>query len=142
MIPGHDEQFAFKRAASRIYEMIGVNHARGHRWTPTPAAERRWELSGSPTAPAKLARSTNNISFATQTSMLGNAGPNRNGPGTEGADFAYEAANCDVTRLPSSRRPAAPKLKDDHFWGVRDDWNEGESRHTQQRNRGSSHDGE
>ncbi|TFK26508.1 hypothetical protein FA15DRAFT_654338 [Coprinopsis marcescibilis] len=43
---GQDEQFAFKRALSRIQEMSSVEYnSESYQWAPLPADQRRWEIS-------------------------------------------------------------------------------------------------
>ncbi|KAH6674111.1 AFG1-like ATPase-domain-containing protein [Halenospora varia] len=49
---GEDERFAYKRAASRLWEMCGARwHARSdpNWWRPLPLEVRRWERSSTPT---------------------------------------------------------------------------------------------
>jgi predicted ATPase len=52
---GEDERFAYKRAASRLWEMCGEAwHARtGEWWQPLPASARHWE-AGAPSTPRRL----------------------------------------------------------------------------------------
>ncbi|EIN11605.1 hypothetical protein PUNSTDRAFT_42810 [Punctularia strigosozonata HHB-11173 SS5] len=137
---GHDEQFAFKRALSRIYEMTSAAYAREDRWTPLPAPERKWEIR-TPT------RTNNAGSLATapgEPTSPGTGTPSTHGNGgrldmPQGAKEIYELV------MPSNRRPAAPKLKDEHVWGVREDWNEPRplfSPNRGQRNTGKNEDGQ
>jgi peroxisome-assembly ATPase len=102
LLIGHDEHFAYKRALSRLLEMTSDAYIRENNWTPLPSKERQWESAlSSPT-----------ITYSSATRDV-SAFP-------ENDDFAAEASYNDPVSL--SRRPAAPKIRPDHIWGVRDDW--------------------
>ncbi|KAK7053155.1 hypothetical protein VNI00_003774 [Paramarasmius palmivorus] len=102
---GKDEQFAFKRALSRLIEMSSVSYNRDETWTPLPLGLRKWE-NLQRTEPAQ----TFYRSKPPQTTKVDD-------------DFASEAA-YEARDLPKDLRPP-PKLRDHHVWGVRDDWGEG-----------------
>ncbi|KAJ7646946.1 AFG1-like ATPase-domain-containing protein [Roridomyces roridus] len=87
---GQEEQFAFKRALSRLIEMTSPAYIQGARWTPLSDGERAWEKN------------------VTQT---------RESVGHD--EFASEETYLSETGI---RRPAAPRIKADHVWGVREDW--------------------
>ncbi|CDO76964.1 hypothetical protein BN946_scf184281.g11 [Trametes cinnabarina] len=108
---GKDEQFAFKRALSRLLEMTSESYARDEQWNPLPAASRKWETSSSfqtfphpssPASPMSPLRAQEHIS-------------------NPSADFAEEASTHASHPDPSDR-PPAPRLSPDHVWGVREDW--------------------
>ena len=40
---GQDEQFAFKRALSRLIEMTSSSYIEDETWSPLPASSRKWE---------------------------------------------------------------------------------------------------
>ncbi|KAI0675380.1 AFG1-like ATPase-domain-containing protein [Trametes maxima] len=106
---GKDEQFAFKRALSRLLEMTSEGYARDEQWTPLPLSSRKWE-SPSPSPPA-----VSSLLRPTQYTTVRRADPTTPRPSS---DFAEEAS------APSSyaERPPAPRLSADHVWGVREDW--------------------
>ena len=106
---GKDEQFAFKRALSRLLEMTSEYYAREEHWTPLPASARKWETS-SLSSSRPPARATPHM-----TSMQ---------PTTHDlSDFAEEASLHDThAHIHFEDRPAAPRLSADHVWGVREDW--------------------
>ncbi|KAI0829842.1 AFG1-like ATPase-domain-containing protein [Trametes gibbosa] len=122
---GKDEQFAFKRALSRLLEMTSASYAQEERWAPLPPSARKWETSGP--------SSTSSASFSAPSSAS-LFSRRRSGEDTRGtaarpsSDFAEEA--CTHGTLPSPNpaahnpgdRPSAPLLSADHIWGVREDW--------------------
>ncbi|TFK53712.1 hypothetical protein OE88DRAFT_1655972 [Heliocybe sulcata] len=100
---GQDEQFAYKRALSRLVEMTSPSYAREEKWTPLPLGVRKWE-SRSAVAPSR--------------EDYRPSSPHVSPKGQD--DFASEAG---YTR-PTRERPEAPRLKEEHVWGVREDWGE------------------
>ncbi|KAJ7077260.1 AFG1-like ATPase-domain-containing protein [Mycena belliarum] len=102
---GQEEQFAFKRALSRLIEMTSPAYIRTAQWAPLSEETRTWERG--PIAHAEASHSR----------------PRAADPrAAESDDFASEAA---YVGLGAGVRPAAPRLKADHVWGVRDDWGKG-----------------
>ncbi|KAG5638052.1 hypothetical protein H0H81_002086 [Sphagnurus paluster] len=106
---GQDEQFAFKRALSRLVEMTSASYGKNDldTWTPLHPSARKWETkaTGNPQA----------IAFPPRVMGQDDI------PGE--SDFAEEAAYpSDVMNL---KRPSAPRLSADHVWGVREDWGPG-----------------
>ncbi|KAI0775799.1 AFG1-like ATPase-domain-containing protein [Trametes elegans] len=105
---GKDEQFAFKRALSRLLEMTSESYARDEQWAPLPPSARKWEtssaLSPSPSPP-------HHPSDDQPTAP-------RSRPSE---DFAEEASAESSPAHPADR-PPAPRLSADHIWGVREDW--------------------
>jgi protein AFG1 len=99
---GHDERFAYKRALSRLKDMTSTTYARDTEWSPLPAEMRKWESS----EPGP------NL-------VLSGARPPPLDTLEAGPDYATEAA-YEGGRAPP--RPEAPKLKEHHVWGVREDW--------------------
>ncbi|KAH7920715.1 hypothetical protein BV22DRAFT_1114755 [Leucogyrophana mollusca] len=104
---GQEEQFAFKRALSRLIEMTSAAYGREEHWNPLPAASRKWEevkagdtLRSSPHFDRRRQSSESVIE--------------------ESADQPNEAQSIRI----SSQRPEAPLLHSDHVWGIRDDWGE------------------
>ncbi|KAH9935750.1 AFG1-like ATPase-domain-containing protein [Fomitopsis serialis] len=101
---GKDEQFAFKRALSRLLEMTSESYAQEEHWTPLPLSSRKWERS-------EAGRSHNTTHWERPRSTA------------PSSDFAIEAANEGTSGLQDGR-PEAPRLHEAHIWGVRDDWGE------------------
>ncbi|KAJ7680692.1 AFG1-like ATPase-domain-containing protein [Mycena polygramma] len=104
---GQEEQFAFKRALSRLIEMTSSAYVRNVKWAPLADRERTWERS-IPYTGELHARANN---------MIINIDP----PPAELDDFADEAAYLQP-QGGLGVKPTAPRLKPDHVWGVRDDW--------------------
>jgi len=107
---GQEEQFAFKRALSRLIEMTSPTYSRTAQWAPLPEGDRNWERS-----PARAGTSQ----LHTRVRDVDPSPP-------EPDDFASEAAYLPPSNLEMAQvRPPAPRLKPDHMWGVRDDWGKG-----------------
>lgn len=109
MFSGKDEQFAFKRALSRLLEMTSESYRREERWTPLPDTARKWERSSAVDA---LTTSANAVP-RNETTFGGIS-----------SDFAEEAAYENRGSVYVSQRPEAPRLREEHIWGVREDWGE------------------
>lgn len=109
---GKDEQFAFKRALSRLVEMTSGAYGREEVWRPLPDALRKWEVMS--TTPAA------------GVSRPSSAGPavQRGYEDEDDGDFASEAAYDGGGRVDLALRPEAPRLREEHVWGVREDWGE------------------
>ncbi|KAI9067251.1 hypothetical protein FKP32DRAFT_1588610 [Trametes sanguinea] len=113
---GKDEQFAFKRALSRLVEMTSESYARDEHWNPLPASARKWE---SPTSPHAPPRPHSPPSSAPPPPNVQHEHPHRSSAST--SDFADEAS-AHPSHPSSFDRPPAPRLSPDHVWGVREDW--------------------
>lgn len=87
--------------------MTSVSYGLDEQWKPLSTDSRRWEGHG-----------------LGQTSSWTN--PHRR-PDSQDVqlceDFAAEASYSNID--PRKGRPDAPRLKNDHVWGVRDDWGKG-----------------
>ncbi|KAI0335151.1 hypothetical protein GY45DRAFT_1421319 [Cubamyces sp. BRFM 1775] len=105
---GKDEQFAFKRALSRLLEMTSESYARDEQWAPLPLSSRKWETSSIPLVSSTLTRPA-----STQSAEQSH---------TAQADFAEEASAYTSSHTRATDRPPAPRLSADHIWGVREDW--------------------
>ncbi|KAJ3500907.1 hypothetical protein NLJ89_g9580 [Agrocybe chaxingu] len=119
---GEEEQFAFKRALSRLVEMTSAAYNRTDNWTPLPSSARQWETRKGFTASAvsdvyDLSRSK--ISTNNQE-PLKDSSPAALRPGALAEDFAEEVSYGAVNT--PFRRPHAPSISSDHVWGVREDW--------------------
>ncbi|KAI0084879.1 AFG1-like ATPase-domain-containing protein [Irpex rosettiformis] len=106
---GKDEQFAFKRALSRLIEMTSESYGREEQWTPLPDAARKWERSS--VIDGVPRRTTTGTSYSAAQSIH-----------TPPDDFTAEAAYTNLERADTSQRPVAPQLHEEHMWGVREDW--------------------
>jgi protein AFG1 len=80
--------------------MTSAAYARDEVWRPLSAAAREWEAASA--APAPATRAPPPDAFA------------------PAGDYAGEAAYEDAARAPP--RPDAPRLREHHVWGVREDW--------------------
>ncbi|KAH9892647.1 AFG1-like ATPase-domain-containing protein, partial [Cubamyces lactineus] len=105
---GKDEQFAFKRALSRLLEMTSEIYARDEQWAPLPPSSRKWESSSTSYKSPVVLKST----LTQSTCQLRNTN----------ADFAEEASAYPSSHAHPTDRPPAPRLSADHIWGVREDW--------------------
>ncbi|KAH8108023.1 AFG1-like ATPase-domain-containing protein [Cristinia sonorae] len=93
LFSGKEEQFAFKRALSRLKEMTSEVYWREEQWSPLPLSSRKWEsLSGNDT-------------------LLSIQGDGESLPSV--AVVANEPS--------AALRPEAPRVRDSHFWGMRND---------------------
>ncbi|KAI0798473.1 AFG1-like ATPase-domain-containing protein [Irpex lacteus] len=90
---GKDEQFAFKRALSRLLEMTSESYSKEEQWNPLPDASRKWERS----------------------SVVGQPGP-------QPTPVAPHGGYVNSDRVDLTQRPEAPQLREEHIWGVREDW--------------------
>ncbi|EMD37678.1 hypothetical protein CERSUDRAFT_136414 [Gelatoporia subvermispora B] len=94
---GKDEQFAFKRALSRLLEMTSDSYAQEETWVPLPPNERKWEI------PAD-----------------GGDG-SMHQPVDAPDNLSDERAKHWVNEH-DQVRPDAPQIRDTHVWGMSDDW--------------------
>ncbi|KAF7789310.1 hypothetical protein EIP86_000254 [Pleurotus ostreatoroseus] len=122
---GKDEQFAFQRALSRLREMTSAAYRHTERWAPLPDAVRRWERTQ---AEAQVSRAATESAGAEAGVVEAGSGRVMRKPEPE-PDLAQEAAYASDPEeshgpASSSLRPAAPRLRSEHMWGVREDWNE------------------
>ena len=96
---GEEERFAYRRAVSRLIEMTSERYAATAQWSPIPAEHRKWEGYG--------------------------YSRHRHRPVGEVASVDLQhpyhgsSSGSVVKERPG---PAAPRLRDEHIWGVRDDW--------------------
>ncbi|KAF7357706.1 Lactation elevated protein 1 [Mycena venus] len=105
---GQEEQFAFKRALSRLIEMTSPAYTRNVQWAPLADTERTWE--GSNPCHREVDARPRNIDPRL----------------AEQDDFAVEAAYLPPNGATKPElRPVPPRLKAEHAWGVRDDWGKG-----------------
>ncbi|KAI0071648.1 hypothetical protein K474DRAFT_1712288 [Panus rudis PR-1116 ss-1] len=105
---GKDEQFAFKRALSRLHEMSSDSYGREERWNPLPREGRKWESSSASeyTTLAPRVRASGQHDKPTTNEVSAD-------------DYASEAAYEAQARLPRvDQRPEAPRLREHHVWGM------------------------
>ena len=108
---GKDEQFAYKRALSRLLEMTSESYAREEGWAPLPRDSRKWEIPASSTHSRAVPSAPQAAPASSRTDM--------SSPHDAATDFAEEASQHCAT---PADRPPAPRLSADHVWGVREDW--------------------
>lgn len=109
IVLGEEERFAYRRALSRLIEMTSMEYVKIENWNPLAPKIRKWE-SDLP------------VCISTPTSVTGQVRQRQEGLHED--DFASEAAfesDARAHRI-AKARPSAPRLKEDHIWGVREDW--------------------
>jgi protein AFG1 len=84
-----------------------LTYARESTWTPLPSSARKWEVA------AAVMRSGSPTPTRPEPTRLVMMHENND-------DFAEEAAYSGP--VPRVERPEAPRLSEDHVWGVREDW--------------------
>ncbi|KAI0032103.1 AFG1-like ATPase-domain-containing protein [Vararia minispora EC-137] len=100
---GKDEQFAYKRALSRLLEMTSARYAAEEHWTPLPPDARKWEQAAPSILPHAPSRS-HREKAEEQRGLPVEAG-------FSGAD------------APGVGRPEAPRIRAHHVWGLANDSN-------------------
>ncbi|KAF9816748.1 hypothetical protein IEO21_03910 [Rhodonia placenta] len=108
---GKDEQFAFKRALSRLLEMTSDSYAEQEQWAPLPPSSRKWEAP-SPQSQADQRPDQRPLQWA----------PSLRPADLETADSVHGATRESSASADSEGRPEAPRLSPAHVWGVREDW--------------------
>lgn len=108
-LSGKDEQFAFKRALSRLHEMTSESYEREESWAPLPPTSRKWENSWKATPIRPLPASTKEESpvQAINDEVFGFEAPFESQP--------------PQPKLNTDERPEAPLLREYHIWGMRQD---------------------
>lgn len=111
--------------------MTSSDYAEKETWNPLAPKIRKWESD----VPATISTST---SVTSQ--------PRQRYEKIQEGDFAPEVAFESDARVHNLKeRPSAPRLKEDHIWGVRDDWGPkagawGRGTKVHQKDRGSEDD--
>jgi peroxisome-assembly ATPase len=116
---GQDEQFAYKRALSRIYEITSKEFVRCAKHTPIPPQDRVWEHSNAkpthysraPSSGFTPPASPEPIISADDADISSTARKYPRGTKVDPSD-----PEIDVSELPK------PKIGTPHFWGVVDSW--------------------
>ncbi|KAH9858488.1 AFG1-like ATPase-domain-containing protein [Lenzites betulinus] len=127
---GKDEQFAFKRALSRLLEMTSASYARDEQWAPLPPSARKWETSAASPTPSAPSRASASPSASVSRPSHRRSGEYQRVAARPSSDFAEEACvhetlSAQKAAVPNpADRPPAPRLSADHVWGVREDWGE------------------
>ncbi|PPQ68045.1 hypothetical protein CVT25_014506 [Psilocybe cyanescens] len=97
-------------------EMTSAAYNRTNQWTPLPLSDRKWEtelpLRGTSAKSESNSKPTQSRPEAPSRSAI-----------CDTDDFATEAS-CDTVN-PSFKRPQAPRINENHVWGVREDWGPG-----------------
>ncbi|WRT69692.1 uncharacterized protein IL334_006682 [Kwoniella shivajii] len=111
---GEDEKFAYKRAVSRLVEMTTSSTYAAEDWLPLDNEARTWEASTNPTTSFKFSRPRSGASLSP---FLGKVSD----------DLAVEAGYSRPGRMTpdeAQERKSAPVIKEQHMWGVADEWGE------------------
>lgn len=108
---GKDEQFAFKRALSRLLEMTSDSYTEQEQWAPLPPSSRKWEAP-SPQSQADQRPDQRPLQWA----------PSLRPADLDTADSVHGATRESSASADSEGRPEAPRLSPAHVWGVREDW--------------------
>lgn len=106
---GQDEQFAYRRALSRIYEMTSREYVKTARWTPIPADARVWEHATNLPLP-----STKPVSSSLAPKESEQEASVKGFGGRESVDPAFPHAEPKVRKK--------PLIDSSHMWGVVDNW--------------------
>jgi protein AFG1 len=102
---GQDEQFAYKRALSRIHEITSREYIKTAVHAPVPAEARVWEHEKPQTASRRILSGFNIPEDSEEDTLL-----------PKGIKVDPLDENIDPASLPK------PKIADTHFWGVVDNW--------------------
>ncbi|OCF73208.1 AFG1-family ATPase [Kwoniella mangroviensis CBS 8886] len=109
---GEDERFAYKRAVSRLIEMTTSPTYAAEEWLPLDEEARTWENSKNPTTAHSTVRRAS-LGLGSAEKAID--------------DLAVEAGYSRPEKLEKpdvkARKPA-PKIKEQHMWGVVDEWGE------------------
>ncbi|KAL5528379.1 hypothetical protein ACEPAF_7515 [Sanghuangporus sanghuang] len=117
---GEEERFAYKRAVSRLIEMTSEHYAKDNQWDPLTSNRRKWERINTEPIPSNVlpisVRQVVKEGFRVGRYVLDE--------GSFANDFAAEATGEGEVRSQQAvgDRPSAPRLAENHFWGVREDW--------------------
>ncbi|WWC95825.1 hypothetical protein V866_002691 [Kwoniella sp. B9012] len=109
---GEDERFAYKRAVSRLVEMTTSPTYAAEEWLPLDKEARTWENSKNPTTAHSTVRRASTGLGSAEKAM---------------DDLAVEAGHSRPGKLEKTEakaRKPAPQIKEQHMWGVVDEWGE------------------
>ncbi|GAA6063760.1 hypothetical protein JCM10212_002712 [Sporobolomyces blumeae] len=123
---GEEERFAFKRAVSRLFEMNSPEYLVTAVHAPLPSSVRSWERTHEASSSSSAAAS---VSAPARHSM-GEKAPLPSGPDGDKLSGVLDPADLRARwpeGLPRAEkevevRGAKPTIKEDHVWGVREDW--------------------
>ncbi|CAL1706731.1 unnamed protein product [Somion occarium] len=99
---GKDEQFAFKRALSRLLEMTSESYGKEAEWTPLPEDARKWERAS--VSGVFSVQPRNDVKHTSREAS--------------DTDFASAASYEGHARI--AQRPEAPRFREHHAWGMRE----------------------
>lgn len=109
---GQDEQFAYKRALSRIYELTSAEFLKTASHTPLPASERVWEQDV-PSSPSSGSRApSSDIHYSPPSASQGEAPTYTEEKYPRGTKVDPSDPDLVVSELPK------PRIGSSHFWGV------------------------
>nr|XP_019043548.1 AFG1-family ATPase [Kwoniella bestiolae CBS 10118]OCF22478.1 AFG1-family ATPase [Kwoniella bestiolae CBS 10118] len=107
---GEDERFAYKRAVSRLTEMTTSPTYTAEEWLPLDREARTWENSNNPTNARSTARRP-------ASGLM----PFKNGSDDIAVEAGYSRPKKLDREAVKDRKPA-PVIKEQHMWGVVDEW--------------------
>ncbi|KAG9085284.1 hypothetical protein FS749_004566 [Ceratobasidium sp. UAMH 11750] len=114
---GQEEKFAYARATSRLVQMTSAKYAATAIWQPLAQVHQPWHQRIPPASPSDSlpADVPTTPTFAAQVGLSTKVASE--------SDWAEEES-YDKKRG-GGERPEAPRLSENHAWGVRDDWGKG-----------------
>ncbi|KWU41050.1 hypothetical protein RHOSPDRAFT_23715 [Rhodotorula sp. JG-1b] len=121
---GEEERFAFKRAVSRVHEMSSTEYLVTAQHSPLPSSIRTWEQ----TIAQSLAPLTPNTAPAPSLHVMGEKSPLSSTDRLSGVLDPADLRAKWPEGMPTGdkqvdvRGSQKPVLREEHVWGVRDDW--------------------
>ncbi|GAA5964226.1 hypothetical protein JCM8115_002839 [Rhodotorula mucilaginosa] len=121
---GEEERFAFKRAVSRVHEMSSTEYLVTAQHSPLPSSIRTWEQ----TIAQSLAPSISNTAPAPSLHVMGEKSPLSSTDRLSGVLDPADLRAKWPEGMPTGdkqvdvRPGQKPVLREEHVWGVRDDW--------------------
>ena len=121
---GEEERFAFKRAVSRVHEMSSTEYLVTAQHSPLPSSIRTWEQ----TIAQSLAPLTPNTAPAPSLHEMGEKSPLSSTDRLSGVLDPADLRAKWPEGMPTGdkqvdvRGSQKPVLREEHVWGVRDDW--------------------
>jgi len=120
---GEEERFAFKRAVSRLFEMNSPEYLVTAVHTPMPSSVRSWERTHSITSSVSPLASTPARHSMGEKQPLPSGQDDKLSGVLDPADLRAKWKDGMPTyEKEVDVRGEKPVLKEDHVWGVREDW--------------------
>ncbi|BGP36208.1 hypothetical protein JCM10449v2_000106 [Rhodotorula kratochvilovae] len=124
---GEDERFSFKRAVSRVHEMSSAEYLVTAEHTPLPSHVRSWETSLSSSVAATAADAADNTpanhAVGAKVPLPAGAGERLSGVlDPKDLRAKWPEGTPRGEREVDVRGNDKPVLREEHIWGVREDW--------------------